>query len=195
MKKLLLVVFLLLPIFAIAQDEERFPWILTIFGGGATFCTEDGCFGPSGYAVGASFGRGMSDRWSFELEGTYAYSTETGPARVDLATGIIFSPELERTRIYGGGHFLGKLMNFGASSDFFISIGAVGGYEQVAENVPEGFFPLPVEHIGIVGGVAGGAGLNLWFGDNWGVRPEVRYYLMASDLSGVRYTAGILHKF
>lgn len=195
MKKLLLVVFLLVPVFASAQDEQRFPWILTIFGGGASFCTDAGCFGPSGYAFGASFGRGMSDRWSFELEGTYAYSTETEPARVDLATGLIFTPELARTRVYGGGHFLGRLAKLGDESDFFISIGVVGAYEQEAENVPEGYFPLPTVHRGIVGGLAGGAGMNLWFGDSWGIRPEVRYYLCASSVSGVRYTAGILHKF
>lgn len=196
MKKLLLVVIFLFPVFAFADDESgMYPWTLTVFGGGASLCDEAGCFGPSGPVVGGSFGRHMTDRWAFELEGAVAWTTEIQPARVDGATGQIFVPELDRTRFWGGANFLATLANFGETSDFFISMGIVGAYEGQTEIVPQGVFGTPSKSIGIVGGVAGGAGMNLWFGDSWGVRPEIRYYLTAKDLSGIRYTAGLMHKF
>ncbi|HSP07900.1 MAG TPA: hypothetical protein VLR94_12035 [Acidobacteriota bacterium] len=195
MKKILVVLLILLPVCAFAQEETRYPWILTIFGGGASLCTEDGCFGPRGPAFGASFGRSMTDRWSFELEGTYAWTSENELPLVDLDTGIVYTPVLDRTRVWGGGHFLGKIAKFGDASDFFISLGAVGAFERQTEKVPEGIFATPTKDIGIKGGLAGGAGVNFWFSDNWGVRPEIRYYLVASPLSGIRYTAGLMHKF
>lgn len=195
MKRTLLILFFLVPVFASAQQEARYPWILTIFGGGASLCDEAGCFGPSGPAFGASFGRHMSDRWSFELEGTFTTTSETLPPRVDLGSGLIFTPGLDRTRVWGGGHFLAKLASLGSSSAFFISIGGVGGYEQQTVTAPEGIFVEPIRDIGIKGGLAGGAGMDLWFSDSWGVRPEVRYYLVAGSLSGVRYTGGLMHKF
>lgn len=196
MKRILLVLLFLFPVCVFAQDlEEKYPWILTVYGGGASLCTDNGCFGPQGFAAGASFGRHMTDRWSFELEGTFATTTETESPRVDAATGLIFSPVLDRTRIWGGGHFLGSLAHFGEESDFFISIGGVGGYEQQSESGPEGVFVLPTKDVGIKGGLAGGAGVNVWFAEHWGLRPEVRYYLLAKELSGVRYTIGLMHKF
>lgn len=195
MKRILLILFFLVPVFASAQDEGRYPWILTIFGGGASLCDDAGCFGPSGLAFGGSFGRHMTERWSFELEGSFTSTNETLAPRIDLGSGLIFTPTLDRTRVWGGGHFLGKLAGFGSSSDFFISIGVVGGYEQQVVNAPEGIFVEPTRDIGIKGGLAGGAGMNLWFSDSWGARPEVRYYLVVGSLSGVRYTVGLMHKF
>ena len=195
MKKILLALALLFPLYAFAQKEQPYPWILTGFGGGASLCDEAGCFGPSGPAFGASFGRAMGSRWSFELEGTVAFTTETGVPRVDLGTGIVFTPEIDRTRVWGGGHFLARVAGAEHSTHFFVSLGLVGAYEQQKEIVPEGIFATPTRDIGIKGGVAGGAGMNLWFSDSWGIRPEVRYYLVAEPLSGVRYTAGIMKKF
>ena len=119
-----------------------YPWILTMFGGGAAFCDEAGCFGPNGYAFGASFGRAMGDTWSFELEGTYARSDETLPARIDPLFGI-FVPELQRTRIWGGGTFMAKFARFGDRNSMFIAISLIGGYEEQKELGPEGVFLSP----------------------------------------------------
>jgi len=195
MKKALLVVLFLFPVVAHAQEEGIYPWILTMFGGGAAFCDEAGCFGPTGFAAGASFGRAMGDTWSFELEGTYARTNEQLPPRVDLLTNQIFTPELERTRVWGGGTFLAKISRFGERNNLFVSLSLVGGYEQQKEKAPEGIFVQPIRDIGIKGGAAGGAGVNFWFSDNWGLRPEVRFYLIAGDLSGLRYTAGLMKQF
>jgi len=196
MKKALLVVLFLFPVVAHAQDETgKFPWILTMFGGGASFCDEQGCFGPSGYAFGASFGRAMGDTWSFELEGTYAKTSEDLPARVDLLTGTVFVPVLDRTRVWGGGTFLAKLARFGDRNNFFVAISLIGAYEQQKEKGPEGFFVAPTRDIGIKGGVGGGGGLNLWFSETWGLRPEARFYAIVGDLSGMRYTVGLMKQF
>lgn len=196
MKKALLVVLFLFPVVAHAQDETgKFPWILTMFGGGASFCDEQGCFGPSGYAFGASFGRAMGDTWSFELEGTYAKTSEDLPARVDLLTGTVFVPVLDRTRVWGGGTFLAKLARFGDRNNFFVAISLIGGYEQQKEKGPEGFFVAPTKDIGIKGGVGGGGGINLWFSETWGLRPEARFYAIVGDLSGMRYTVGLMKQF
>jgi hypothetical protein len=197
MKKILLFVALFLPLAASAGEERLYPWMLNAYGGGASFCDEAGCFGPSGYTFGASFGRYFTPTLAFELEGTYAYAEQTQPARVDIGTGVIFIPTLERTRVWGGGHFLIRLSGAHDTSHLFVSIGLIGGYEQQQEVVDPGLpvFVTPTKDIGIKGGLAGGAGYNLWIGDSWGVRPEVRYYLVAGDLSGIRYTAGFLKRF
>jgi hypothetical protein len=195
MKKILLVLIVFFPMVALAEDAPPYPWILTGFGGGATLCDEAGCFGAGGPAFGGSFGRAMSSRWSFELEGTIVFTSETGATRVDTVSGIIYQPVLERTRVWGGGHFLGRIADIGSSSDVFISLGIVGAYEQQKEIVPEGVFPIPIKDVGIKGGIAGGAGANIWFSENWGIRPEARYYLVAGSLSGIRYTGGLMYKF
>lgn len=196
MKKALLVVLFLFPVFAYAQDETgKYPWILTMFGGGASFCDEQGCFGPSGYAFGASFGRAMGNTWSFELEGTYAKTSEDLPARVDLLTGTVFVPVLDRTRVWGGATFLAKVVRFGDRNNFFVAMSLIGAYEQQKEKGPEGFFVAPTKDIGIKGGVGGGGGINLWFSDSWGLRPEARFYAIVGDLSGMRYTVGLMKQF
>lgn len=195
MKKLLFLFIFILPVFVHAQDVQ-YPWVLTGFGGAATLCTEEaGCFGPSGLSLGGSFGRNMTDTWAFELEGAYAKTNELLDPRFDEVSGTLFTPELERTRIWGGGNFLAKVGDLGASSNFFISIGLFAGYEQQVEITPPGIFHAPTRDIGLKGGAAGGAGLNYWFNDNWGIRPEVRMYLIVGDLSGLRYTAGLMRKF
>jgi hypothetical protein len=137
----------------------------------------------------------MSRTWAFELEGAYAKTNEFLDPRIDAATGNLFTPELERTRIWGGGNFLAKLGDIGSSSNFFISIGLFTGYEQQKEIGPPGVFVAPIKDVGLKGGGAGGAGVNYWFNDNWGIRPEVRMYFVVGDLSGLRYTAGLMRKF
>ena len=194
MKIALMIVLFLCPVFAHAQDDVSYPWILTMFGGGAAFCDEAGCFGPNGYAFGASFGRAMGDTWSFELEGTYARSKETLPARID-PFGVIFVPELQRTRIWGGGTFMAKFARFGDRNSMFIALSLVGGYEEQKELGPEGVFLNPTRDIGVNGGAAGGAGINWWFSDSWGFRPEARFYFVTNDISGLRYTAGLMKQF
>jgi hypothetical protein len=189
----MLIFLFLFPVIAAAQEGYR--WRLTGFGGAASLCDELGCFGPTGYSFGASFGRNMSERWSFELEGVYVHTSETLPARIDPFTGITFSPILDRSRIWGGAIFFVRLASFGEASEFFLAFGPVGGYEQQKEKAPEGIFVPPTLDIGIDGGVSGGAGFNIWFSNNWGFRPEVRYYAVANDLSGLRYTGGIIRKF
>ncbi len=194
MKKYLWLLLFLIPVSGFAQ-EAVYPWQLSMFGGGAMLCDEAGCFGPSGYTFGASFGRHFTDRWSFELDGAYARTTETLAPRFDTLTGRLFVPELQRSRIWGGGTFLASIAHFGSSSDFFVALGIVGAYEQQVEKTPEGIFHAPTKNIGIKGGVSGGAGMNLWFSKSWGVRPEIRFYGCASPLSGLRYTAGLIKKF
>jgi hypothetical protein len=200
MKKIWILIFILLPLLAGAQDQEealdkKYAWRLTGFGGAATLCDENGCFGPTGYSFGASFGRNMTDRWSFELEGVYVHTSQTLPPRIDPFTGIIYSPELDRSRIWGGAVFFARLASIGTSSEFFVAMGVVGGYEQRKEKAPEGIFVPPATDIGIRGGVTGGGGFNFWMSENWGLRPEVRFYWVSGDLSGVRYTGGIIRKF
>ena len=165
-----------------------------MYGGGASLCDKAGCFGLSGYAFGASFGRAMGDRWSFELEGTFARSTELEQTRYDLTTDTYYTPELVRSRIWAGGTFLGKLKTF-SKGDIHIAIGFVTGFERRNETVPLGILPLPTENIGIKGGVSAGAGMNYWFSDNWAIRPAVRFYAVAGSLSGLSYTGGIVKKF
>jgi hypothetical protein len=195
MKKALMLVVFLLPVMAYAQEQEGiYPWTLTMFGGGAAFCDEAGCFGPSGYAFGASFGRAMGDTWSFELEGTYARADQTLPPRSDPFFGI-FTPVLERTRVWGGATFLAKIARFGERNNMFVAISLIGAYEQQHIDAPEGVFVGPTVDVGIVGGAGGGAGVNWWISDSWGIRPEVRFYWAANDLSGMRYTAGLMKQF
>jgi hypothetical protein len=185
--------FLFLSVSALAQ-QGHYPWDLTGFAGGATFCDEAGCFGPSGFAAGIEFGRHMTNRWAFELEGTYGRTSQILPQRFDIRTGQFFTPELVRQRIWGGFALLGSLLHLGQESDLFISLGAVLAYEHRKEIVPEGFFG-PEKSLGLKGGVSGGAGFNFWFSDSWALRPEVKFYFCATPLSGVRYTAGLVHRF
>jgi hypothetical protein len=209
MKRLLCVLLFVFPLLAHAQGqvhETPYPWTLTIFGGGASLCTDantnlatgalaSGCFGPTGYTFGASFGRGMTDTWSFELEFAYAHATENLGQTVDIPTGILYTPQLTHGRVWAGGTFFGKLHKFSDRSDFFIALGGVGAYERQELVVPVEVFNPGSENIGITGGVCVGAGMNLAIGENWSIRPEARYYLAASGLSGLRYTAGLTKKF
>jgi hypothetical protein len=196
MKKWLFLFFFFLSVAAFAQNEEgKYPWNLTMFAGGAKLCDEDGCFGPSGFAVGLAFGRQFTSHWSFELDGTYVRSNENEVPRFDDTTGIFFVPVLQRTRIWGGATFLRSVKHFGNRSDLFIAVGGVGAFERQTEKVPSEVFPLPSKNLGIKGGVSGGAGLNLWFSRTWGIRPEARFYACATPLSGLRYTAGLIHQF
>lgn len=194
MKKLFFLIVLFLPVLLQAQ-ETKYPWVLTGFGGGASLCDEAGCFGPTGPAFGGSFGRNMTDTWAFELEGAVALTNEELAPRFDEVTGVFFTPELDRTRVWGGANFLAKVGNIGASSNFFISLGLFTGYEQQKEVTPEGIFHAPTRDIGLKGGGAGGAGANFWFNEHWGLRPEARMYFIVGDLSGLRYTVGLMRKF
>jgi hypothetical protein len=145
--------------------------------------------------IGGSFGRQFTERWDFELEGTYVSATETLAPRFDLRTGQIFVPELQRQRVWAGGNFMRSLLRFGEASHLFISIGFVAAYERQTEKVPEGFLHAPTRDIGLKGGASGGAGAIIWFAENWAFRPEFRFYAVPSPLSGMRYTAGITHRF
>lgn len=193
MKKLLWLVVFLFPVLLHAEDSV-YPWHLNMFGGLASLCDSAGCFAATGPVFGASFGRAMGDRWSFELEGAYAFTNETLPQRFDELTQQVYTPELDRTRIWGGGTFLAKVKNFN-SGDFHIALGFVGGYERTEEKTPPGIFHAPTIDNGIKGGVSFGAGMNYWFSENWALRPEGRFYAVSDNLSGLRYTLGIVRKF
>ena len=196
MKKFLWLVVFLFPITLHAQTEGKYPWHLQVFVGGATICDDVvGCFGQSGLTVGGSFGRAMGDRWSFELEGAYVGTTENEPTQFDEVTGIYYTPQLDRTRVWTGGTFLAKMATFGKKNDLHIAFGFVLGYERQTEVAPAGIFVFPPKDIGLKGGVSVGAGFNWWFAEHWAIRPEGRFYLVADSLSGVRYTAGIVREF
>ena len=194
MKRLILFVLFLLPLTATAQ-EQSYPWILTGYGGGSRLCTVDGgCGGGlNTFAFGGSFGRYFTKRWGFEIEGLYSPADETEPPRFDEFTGVIFTPVLHHRRIWGGGAFLGDLAKF-KSGEFFIALGFGGAVERLDETAPEGIFVEPGQDIGIKAGVCGGAGLNWWFSQHWGIRPEVRFYGI-SEISFFRYTVGLSYKF
>jgi len=194
MRKFLLLAILIFPVIASAENPEGYRWDLTVFGGGALFCDEAGCFGPSGWAAGGSFGRQFAKIVSFEIDGTYAQTSQILPSRIDLFTGQFYTPELDRMRFYTGLTFLVTVAQFGSQSNFFVAIGGALAYEKQDFIVPEGIFQLD-ETLGLKGGLSGGAGMNLWFTENWGLRPEVRFYWIASPLSGLRYTGGIVHRF
>ena len=194
MRKLFLFVLLFFPLIASAQEQQPYRWDLTAFGGGVMFCDEAGCFGPSGWAVGGAFGRQFTERMSFEIDGTYAKTSEILPSRIDLFTGQFYTPQLDRTRFYTGLTFLLSIARFGSASNLFIAFGGALAYENQNFIVPEGIF-APDKNLGLKGGVSGGAGMNLWFTQSWGFRPEVRFYAIAKPLSGLRYTAGIIHRF
>jgi hypothetical protein len=186
---------LLLACGEIVAQDAKYPWDLTGFAGAASLCDELGCFGGAGIAFGGSFGRQFTERWYFELEGTYVSGTETLAPRFDLRTNQIFVPELQRHRVWAGGSFFRPLLRFGEASHLFISLGFVAAYERQTEKVPEGFLHAPTKDIGLKGGVSGGAGAIFWFSENWALRPEVKFYAVPSPLSGLRYTAGITHRF
>jgi len=196
MKKILFVAVLCLFASLVSAEGGRYPWVLTGYGGGANSCiANEGCMEIVGPAVGASFGRQMSDRWSFELDGFWTSGSRILPATVDPYTGIIYSPEDKRTRIYGGAMFLCRIAQLTSTMDMFIVLGGVGGYErQEWITPPEVFHGPPIDN-GIKGGFAAGAGFNWWFSENWGLRPEFRLYPVFDNLTGFRYTAGIMHKF
>ena len=191
MKKILAVIFFCFPLLASAQD---YPWDLTGFGGAATFCDEAGCFGETGYTFGGSFGRQFTNSWAFELEGAYARTEEVLPSRFDTFTGRFYTPIEVRRRTWAGMAFLGTLVRFGEASNLFISVGAALAYEHKDEIAPPGIFS-PDQTLGLKGGISGGAGMNLWFSESWGLRPEVKFYLIATPLSGIRYTGGLVHRF
>jgi hypothetical protein len=175
--------------------QAQYPWELTGFAGVASLCDELGCFGQTGFAFGGSFGRQFTERWDFELEGTYVSATESLAPRFDLRTNQIFVPQLQRQRVWAGGSFLRQFLRFGEASHLFLSIGFVTAYERQTEKVPEGFLHAPKRDIGLKGGVSAGAGAIFWFSDNWALRPEMKFYAVPSPLSGLRYTGGIAHRF
>lgn len=193
--KIFSLLFLIFIAAASYAQEAKYPWDLTVYGGGALLCDELGCFGTSGIAFGASFGRQFTPHWSFELEGTYVSTNEVLPLRFDLATGRFFTPELQRTRVWGGATFLRPIFHLRESSSFFIALGGVGAFERQREKSPEGIFHRAPRNLGVKGGVSGGGGINFWFSPHWGIRPEARFYLVAKPLSGLRYTVGLLHRF
>ncbi len=193
MKRLILLLVLLFPV-VLSAAEAQYPWDLSGFVGGASLCDEAGCFGPSGIAFGGSFGRQFTDRWSFELDGVAVRTSEILPGRFDTFTGIFYIPELQRKRFWGGFTFLLSVAKIGDKSNLFVALGAVLAYEHQDQLVPEGVF-APDKTLGLKGGVSGGAGMNLWFSENWGIRPEFRFHGVASPLSGMRYTGGLMYRF
>ena len=191
MKKIWILLFFCFPLISSAQD---YPWDLTGFGGMAVLCDEDGCFGPDGFVVGGSFGRQFTDSWAFELEGAYTRTSEVLPSRFDTFSGQFYTPEQIRRRTWAGFSFLRTMARMGDASTLFISIGLAVAYEHRYEIVPEGVFS-PDRSLGLKGGLSGGAGMNLWISESWGIRPEVKFYLIATPLSGIRYTGGLVHRF
>src|SRR5687767_2367043 len=169
MKKYLAILLFCFPALASAQ---QYPWDLTGFAGAAMLCDEAGCFGPSVYTVGGSFGRQFADRWFFELEGAYSRTEELLPTRFDIFSGQFYTPEQVRQRTWAGFAFLWSMIRFGDASNFFLSMGLAVAYEHRYEVVPEGVF-APDRNIGLNGGVSGGAGMNLWLTEHWGIRPEL----------------------
>src|ERR1041384_2114213 len=135
MKKIFFVAFLLLLPAVVRADEGIYPWQLSLFGGGASLCDEAGCFSRSGAAFGASFGRQFTPRWSFELDGTIVPTKESS-TRFDVDQGF-FTLEQTKTRIWGGGTFLGSVGHFG-SAELFIALGFVGAGERRSESTPLG---------------------------------------------------------
>jgi hypothetical protein len=196
MKKVLFVaVICLVSSFALA-DEGLYPWILTGYGGGANSCTSGGgCFEIIGPAAGGSFGRAMSKTWSFELDGFWTRGSRILPLTLDTISGVYYRPEERRTRVYGGAMFLAKIAEFSPSLSMFIVVGAVGGYERLDLKTPPGVWHEPATDNGIKGGMAAGAGFNWWFSDSWGLRPEFRFYPVFDNLTGFRYTVGLMRKF
>jgi hypothetical protein len=191
MKKIFALVLFCFPLVLSAQE---YPWDLTGFGGMAVLCDESGCFGPDGFAAGGSFGRQFTESWAFELEAAYVRTSEVLPSRFDLFSGQFYTPEQIRRRTWGGFAFLRTLARMGEASNLFVSLGLAVAYEHRYEIVPEGVF-APDRSLGLKGGISGGAGMNLWFSESWGIRPEVKFYLIATPLSGIRYTGGLMHRF
>jgi hypothetical protein len=130
----------------------------------------------------------------FELEGAYVRTSEVLPSRFDIFSGQFYTPEQLRRRTWGGFAFLRTLARMGEASNVFVSIGLAVAYEHRYEIVPGGVF-APDRSLGLKGGISGGGGLNLWITENWAIRPEVKFYLIATPLSGLRYTGGLVHRF
>lgn len=182
--------------FAAPASAQRYPWVLTVYGGGANPCISDeGCFTLSTPALGGSFGRAMSKNWRFELDGFWTRGTQDLGLHYDATTGTLYDLTMKRTRTYGGIMFLGTVGQLTSKMDLFLAFGAVGAVERQQEQAPAGIFHAPSKNIGVKGGLAGGVGLNWWFSQNWGVRPEARFYAVVNGLSTLRYTAGIMRKF
>ena len=184
----------LFPITLLADDTD--VWNLHLFGGGVTYCDEDGCFGPTGVAFGGTFGRSINQRLSLEGEFTYACTWEDLEPQIDPVTGASYITELERERIWSGGSLLIRLSDPEVRSDFYAIIGAVGAHEVQKRVPPEGIPAPPDVDTSIRFGIATGVGYNWWFAENWGIRPEARFYwIFQDDLSALRYTAGLLRRF
>jgi hypothetical protein len=60
---------------------------------------------------------------------------------------------------------------------------------------PEGIIAPPDRTSDIQFGLATGIGYNWFFSENWGIRPEARFYIVQDDLSALRYTGGLIRRF
>lgn len=196
MKATILTLLLLyFPLLLDAQDNSN-PWLLNLFAGGVSFCDQDGCFGPTGVAYGGTFGRSINERLGVEGEFTFACTWENLNEQTDPVTGQVFYSELERERIWAGGSLVIKLSNPEAKSHLFGLVGVVGAREEQKEVPPEGIPAPPIITSAVRFGISTGIGYNWFFSENWGIRPEARFYFVfQDDLSALRYTGGFIRRF
>ena len=74
------------------------------------------------------------------MEGTYARTDETLPARIDALTGGIFRSRASANPNLGWRNIPGKIARFGDRNNLFVAMSLIGAYEQQKEVAPEGIF-------------------------------------------------------
>ena len=166
--------------------------IISLHVGGSTYCDEDGCFGPTGIAYGATFTHAFSERWSLAVDATLACTWEDLPERLD-DEGNLFIPERERTRFWTG---VTALRNWNSEvGTFYAGGGVIAGYEwQKVIPKSRGSYSRKSSS-GLKAGVSAIAGYRFGLSRRWGVGPEVSFYLLPDSLSAIRYSAFVSGKF
>ena len=192
--RILVLILFCFPLLLEAQSNSK-PWLLNLFVGGVSFCDLNGCFGPSGVTYGGTFGRSINRRLGVEGEFTFACTWENLELLTNPTTGQVFYSELERERFWTGGSLIIRLSNPEAKSHLFASIGGVASRERQKEVPPEGIVAPPIFTSDIKFGLATGIGYNWFFTENWGIRPEARFYIVQDDLSALRYAGGLIRRF
>jgi hypothetical protein len=168
--------------------------IVSLHGGGSTYCDEDGCFGPTGIAYGGTVRQEINERWSFDIDATLACTWEDLPERLD-DTGILFIPERERTRFWTGVSLVRSMNDPAARSHFYAGGGLIAGHEWQKIIPKSGGTYSRKSESGLKAGISAIAGYQFRFTDRWAAGPEVRFYLMSGDLSAIRYSAALSRRF
>jgi hypothetical protein len=182
--------------FLLEAQENSKPWLLNLFVGGASFCDDqEGCFGTSGIAYGGSFGRSINERLGVEGEFAFACTWENLEEQINPITGQLEYSELERERLFTGGSLIVRLTDPQATSHLFASVGVLASRERQKVVPPEGIIAPPDRTSDVQLGLSAGIGYNWFFSDNWGIRPEARFYFIQDDLSALRYTGGLIRRF